>query len=661
MKTIAALNAKKIARSTIIKTFAVLAVIAFLLRIFYATHLFQDDGLWFTAGEEILRGKALYREIYFDKPPLLPLLYALLFQLFGAHLLTIRLFTIVYTVVVGWALYRFAALLYDQRTGLLAAAMFVVFSTTYTTGHFQGLNTDLLMLLPYTLGAYWFVRSQTAAPQTSARRDALLSGLAVGIAFQTNPKALFDLVFFALGYGLLAKARLRFGVRRPWADQAHQEVLPTAIPHRQVERKSTDESKPDTPAGMTAIRYPQSAIAMLLVFAGFLLGALPFWIYLAATDALADYQASVWDWGLRYARYHSFTETLWPALSQSFSYLVLNNVLLVGLLFVVVMTLKQGRRERAHRHAVKNSDDTEPATGADSMSLWGFQADRLLLLWFAASLAGMTVGGRFYGHYFFEILPSLCLIGGRGWLGISAVLQAAGEKKLRLRRAVYAFLLIGCLFTFGRFHTRTAILAMDWWRGTKSAMTREWLHERLNQEERQAAATVKDLLATPRGESNEEKRTEELNLLARLGVEALRADSPRKRLAQGRADYLFVWGYRPEIYFWSGLLPASRFLSSQPLTGVPADVHYFGESYVAVLDGATTAANRQQLLSDLQATPPQYIVDELGFFNRDLGMQQYPELQKFLADYVYEGAAGRFLIFRYRRPKEKHKSAAVSP
>ena len=74
---------------------------SFLLRISYAGHLFQDDGFWFTAAEEILRGKALYREIYFDKPPGLPLVYAFLFKAFGTHILTIRLFTVVYSVAVA--------------------------------------------------------------------------------------------------------------------------------------------------------------------------------------------------------------------------------------------------------------------------------------------------------------------------------------------------------------------------------------------------------------------------------------------------------------------------------------------------------------------------------------------------------------------------------
>ena len=38
-------------------------------------------------------------------------------------------------------------------------------------------------------------------------------------------------------------------------------------------------------------------------------------------------------------------------------------------------------------------------------------------------------------------------------------------------------------------------------------------------------------------------------------------------------DTLLVWGYRPEIYAYSHLPASSRFLDSQPLTGVPADRH----------------------------------------------------------------------------------------
>ena len=38
-------------------------------------------------------------------------------------------------------------------------------------------------------------------------------------------------------------------------------------------------------------------------------------------------------------------------------------------------------------------------------------------------------------------------------------------------------------------------------------------------------------------------------------------------------DTLLVWGYRPDIYVFSGLGAGTRFLDSQPLTGVIADRH----------------------------------------------------------------------------------------
>jgi len=190
-------------RHTTLKVFALLALLTFLLRIFYATHLYEDDGLWFTAAQEVLRGQVLYREIYFDKPPAIVLVYAALFKAFGAHLLTVRLFTILYSLAVSAALYRFGKWLYDARTGLIAAAMFTLFSTTYQTGHFQGLNTDFLMTLPYAAGAFLLLRSRARVfhqpiARTTSRWLALLGGALVGIASQINPKAIFDLVFFAL-------------------------------------------------------------------------------------------------------------------------------------------------------------------------------------------------------------------------------------------------------------------------------------------------------------------------------------------------------------------------------------------------------------------------------------------------------------------------------
>ncbi|HST21535.1 MAG TPA: glycosyltransferase family 39 protein, partial [Blastocatellia bacterium] len=255
-------------RASILKVFAALVVITFLLRIFYSGQLYEDDGLWFTAAEEILRGKALYREIYFDKPPAIALVYAGLFKLFGPHILTIRLFTIICSIVISIVLYLFGKQLYDKRTGLIAAAMFTVFSTTYQEGHFQGLNTDFLMALPYTAGAYLMIRSRVYYRPVWKQSAwlALCGGILTGIASQINPKAAFNLVFFAL-------------------------FLLVAHKRQNKEGKADD-------------RLASSLIPFLSSLAGFAIGALPFLIYIAATKSFSFYWLYVWDWGARYARYY---------------------------------------------------------------------------------------------------------------------------------------------------------------------------------------------------------------------------------------------------------------------------------------------------------------------------------------------------------------------
>jgi dolichyl-phosphate-mannose-protein mannosyltransferase len=587
-------------RATVFKAFAAIVAITFLLRIFYARHLYQDDGLWFTAAEEILRGKALYREIYFDKPPVIALVYAGLFKLFGASILTIRLFSIVYSITVSIVLYLFGKWFYDRRTGLVAAVLFAVFSTTYQEGHFHGLNTDFLMTLPYAAAAFLFVRSRADIFHRNLTRThsawlALGGGALAGVASQINPKAAFDLAFFAL---LLIFARRRQAKQKGGA----QETAP-------IFRLSAFRS-------------------FAFAFAGFAIGAAPFLIYLAATKSLSFYWLYVWDWGARYARYYPAWKIALSALTQSVDYFLINNTLLAALLFVGWTTIKWAGKGSA------KPGDAEPALEAD------FRADAALLIWLAASYAGLAMGGRFFGHYFFQMLPSLCLIGARGLIGARDKIALKPESETKgatrrkgFKRAIAALLVAGFVITIVRYHTRTALLAVDRARGIKSASTREWLHERLNREERMAAAAVT-------GSDEAQQASVE------YAPESLRDESPRERGANGPSDYLFVWGYRPEIYYWSGLIPASKYLSTQPLTGVPADVHYFGDDYHSVLEESATQAARVELAGELKRARPEYIIDELGAFNSNLSINSYPELREVMNDYRNTGMIERFIIYR---------------
>ncbi len=593
--------ANPITRATIIKTFLALFVLTVLLRFFYSSYLFEDDGLWLAAAEELLRGKRLYSEIYFDKPPALPLLYAALFHLFGAHILVIRLFTIAYSFAISALLYCMGARLYNARMGLLAAALFTIFSTTYSAGHLQGLNTDFLMVLPYTASAYFFIRAQSASERSSF--SIFLGGLLAGLSFQINPKGAFALLYFAALLLLL---------------------------HVKPKGSAPPASEP-----AASLRLPFFATFLLrrltlfaIAVAGFVIASLPFVVAILATHSGQAYWAYVWAWGSRYAGYIPLTTGASNVLRITGSYLALNNTLLIALIVSIWQASKQNRR----------AEPVSEASGAAEQR-W-LQTDRAVLLWLAISYIGVVLGGRLYSHYFFQTLPALCLIGTRGLGQLTPTRQSGVTLPKLLRIPAAVLLIIGFGFTIVRFHSRTVALATDWLRGKPSAKTQEWYQEQLNREEQIVASFVCD------------KREVTGNAPRAIG-EALRNERRNRQGQPSSADYLFVWGYRPEIYYWSGLLPASRYLSSQPLTGVPADVHFFGWDYHSILDETAAAAARAQLLKDLEASPPRYIVDELAIFNSRLAMRSFPELKEFLRRYKRVGKVERFFIYRQKNWEKK--------
>ncbi|HEX8087905.1 MAG TPA: hypothetical protein VF762_03585, partial [Blastocatellia bacterium] len=75
-------------------------------------------------------------------------------------------------------------------------------------------------------------------------------------------------------------------------------------------------------------------------------------------------------------------------------------------------------------------------------------------------------------------------------------------------------------------------------------------------------------------------------------------------------------------------------------------VHYFGNEYRSLLGDQATAAARAELLKDLEQTRPEYIIDELGAFNADLAIRNYPELREFMDGYKSLGMVERFAVYR---------------
>ncbi|MEO7652983.1 MAG: hypothetical protein ABIZ80_21185, partial [Bryobacteraceae bacterium] len=203
--------------------------------------------------------------------------------------------------------------------------------------------------------------------------------------------------------------------------------------------------------------------------------------------------------------------------------------------------------------------------------------------WLALSLGAVALGWRFFPRYFFQLLPAITLLGARG-ISIAP-------------RGVRVALLGVLLIPFVRFGPRYISLAAD----LASGHPHEWVDTAMDRDSREAAGLVRQF-ARPE-------------------------------------DTLFVWGFRPELYVYTGLASASRFLDSQPVTGVPADRHLVQSE---PLTPALAASNRKELAQ----SRPAIILDGLGLYNPRLAITQYEDLAAWLAAYERVGQSRSTVIYR---------------
>ncbi|MDZ7640127.1 MAG: glycosyltransferase family 39 protein [Bryobacterales bacterium] len=211
---------------------------------------------------------------------------------------------------------------------------------------------------------------------------------------------------------------------------------------------------------------------------------------------------------------------------------------------------------------------------------------RRLALWFLVALASVAAGWRFYPRYYFAVLPVAVILAARGlWL-----------MPLRYRVVLLAISLAVPGIRFGKPQIQ---LAMETMRGQPPS----W---------------------------------------SDLALYADGAESARHLLENAKpGDTLLVWGYRPEINALSGIPPGTRFLDSQPLTGVIADRHLHSSTPTFPELAAT---HRAALTWD----SPTWIVDGLGPLNPQLAIAAQPGLAPWLRDYERAGETKTTILYRRR-------------
>jgi hypothetical protein len=200
--------------------------------------------------------------------------------------------------------------------------------------------------------------------------------------------------------------------------------------------------------------------------------------------------------------------------------------------------------------------------------------------WLVVALAGVAAGLRFFPRYYFMLLPVVVMMASRGF-------TLLGRK-----RELVALLLLIPATRFGPSYV--AALTEPSWRDIG-----------MDRGSRAAAALVRGMAH--------------------------------------QGDTLLVWGYRPEIFVYTGLRAGTPFLDSQPLTGVPADRHLTQSQPVE-----TEAPARRR--ARLAESAPTFVLDGLGPLNPALAISNYPDLRSWLSQYREAGQAGGVVIYRRVSP-----------
>ncbi|HXP84955.1 MAG TPA: glycosyltransferase family 39 protein [Bryobacteraceae bacterium] len=150
------------------------AALLLVSRLCHSYVLWADEDYHLAAAIQMLHGKMLYRDLWYDKPPLAALL-SLVFAARDGW--TLRLAGSIVALASCAAAYGVASRIWSRTEGYCAAALLAFFLIFYAPTAVIPFEPDTLMILPHLAAVYFALRQRPFAAGTLA-----------GIAFLLSPK-----------------------------------------------------------------------------------------------------------------------------------------------------------------------------------------------------------------------------------------------------------------------------------------------------------------------------------------------------------------------------------------------------------------------------------------------------------------------------------------
>jgi hypothetical protein len=546
----------------------------------------RDQGMYANIGRSILYGGTPYIDMWDIKPPPIYYIYAAGIQVFGTTTAAIRAIDLSLIPLGMLGLYLLGRRITHQRLGLFAALIYAVF---YFNEDFQNLTqSDSLVTVLLIWAAYTALRSSDSSRQTrQGWLFALLTGAICGL-----------ILWFKQYYAFFVPALVLNQMMSRLRAKTNDTPTPQPLPQRMSE-------------GTLNVPYLDSWRSLINESLAFALGGLLtggtllvyFWSQgiisemLIVAEGAAAYNAQGYDFGAFIANMGNYLYFRW------LTWHLLLVLVAIGWIDWIGKELKSLLVNKAVDHM-----PTDNTAGG-----W-----RLVIFWLIAALAFALIQAKGFDTHWIPILPAMALLAADA---LDKIVQFVGaqffnqptlpdgtpprhpgaEVKQKLVIALYILSVI-------------ILLGIT----IKTTWGRAWGY-----------LTGQETLVAywDRFQANDLKPEQSLEV----------ANFLKERVVAGNS--LFIWGFRPEVYFMAELWPATRYQAHFPL--------------VAPWYPKAWQQNNVDML--WAAMPPYVLVLEDDFmpwvtdFDADSHtlLQDYTELNNWLiANYERIEQIGDFIIWR---------------
>ena len=179
------------------KNICLLIIFLFILiiRIPYVNNyvFISDEAVFLSVADSINRGQVIYKDNWDFKPPVLYLVFAAILSIFPHSILTIKIFTIIISLLTCTMVFLISSEIFPGNTPLVITFIYGIYASN---NDIIGLSSvcEVFTVLPVTIAIYKILKAMKTQSDSHRQCFLFLCGIAFGVAFFIKYNVLFEIL-----------------------------------------------------------------------------------------------------------------------------------------------------------------------------------------------------------------------------------------------------------------------------------------------------------------------------------------------------------------------------------------------------------------------------------------------------------------------------------